>query len=195
MSTDWVVNDETYGSSNLMSPGDTLWLPLTFEQIATASEFAGGTDAQAHFEDSPKYALRVRGQLLVRLTEVWSDTSNQFGDFYARIVRNRMDPVTQEPGLPTSTFYTLDNAVDANDDFLWQTVEQFTNVTGWFATGGASGPGMTIQVDSKVNRRLDVPEQLWLVMEWISNPFSGTAPPRLQVDPYLRTLLSDGRRA
>lgn len=195
MATDWVVNSFTYGNLVVMAPDDTVWLPLTFEQVTTPPESAAGVDPHAHFEDSVKYSLRVRGQLIIRLRETYSDANSQFSNFFARVVRNRMDPITQEPGLPAGTFYNLDNEADANDDFLWQKIEHFTNVTGWLSNNGSnSGCGKLMEVDVQVKRRLRVPEQLWLVLAYFPAPDTLTTPPAITVAPYLRTLLSTSPR-
>jgi len=100
-----------------------------------------------------------------------------------------MDPSTQEPGLPAGTFYDLTNALDANDDFVWQDLDEMINITGWISQGNTSSAQLKMTVDARANRRLDPPDQLWLVLH--SDLILGSSFPVLFATPFLRTLLSD----
>ncbi len=192
MATDWVVNENTYGNGLLLSSEDVVWLPLTFEQQNTQAESVADTEPWAHFSPAPMYTIAVRGKLVVWADQAYSESANQTGILIARIVRNRMDPLTQEPGLPASTFYLLDSALDANDDYLWQEMSTFINVATWLNGPNSGGHVQNIDVSVKVGRRLDPPEQLWLVLHYAS--YETTDPPRCAIIPFLRTLVSDGKK-
>lgn len=191
MATDWVVNDASYGTNWEMSPGDITWIPLTHQQVPTAAE-QGNATPWAHFEPAPSYAMSVRGQISIMMSGLFSDLSDQAGHFLMRIVRNRMDPVTNEPGLPAGSFYSLSDHRDANDDFLWQKMESWNSLTSWISQGNSPNPQYITDVECKVKRRLDPPDQLWLVMEYRNLTVADS--PRIDVIPYLRTLIADGPR-
>ncbi len=193
MATDWVVNEHTYGNGVLLSAEDVLWLPLTFEQQNTQPETVADTEPWAHFSPAPMYTTAVRGTIVCWADQAFSETSNQTGLLIARIVRNRMDPLTQEPGLPASSFYLLDSPLDANDDYLWQDMSTFINVATWLDRSNAASNVQNIKVEVKVGRRLDPPEQLWLVLHYAQ--YEATDAPRCACIPFLRTLVSDGKRS
>lgn len=188
MATDWVVNADTYGDTTDLSVNEIAWLPLTHQQVPTTIE-QGNTEQWAHFEAAPSYTLRVRGHITIQLGSVFSDLADQGGQLIARVVRNRMDPVTNEPGLPAGSTYLLDDARDANDDYLWQDIVQWWSVTSWVSTGNSPALAYIMPVDVKVTRRLDPPDQLWLVMHYV--PLTPSDAPRLEIVPYLRTLVAD----
>lgn len=140
------------------------------------------------------YAKAVRGQIHIAMRDNYSDVQTETMLLTFRITKTNMDPLTQEPFLPQTAFYTLDNPVDANDEFLWQKQIIAYNGSGWFSTARRTdGPTWTIDVDWRGTRKLEPLEQLWLVQDY--SQFAGIGEidgiGRITTVPYLRTLLSE----
>jgi len=183
---DWVVHPDAYGTAfDFAGPG-MAFVPMT---LWLASEGADLPLAPGLFESAS--ALTVER---VRIF-IWTIIRNR-GDadrvwqFAARLrvgEQDVADPLVSLPVIPPS--YDIDEPVWANEDLLWEH-RQLYNTYGPFVSQPAP-IAEPIVADVRSRRRLELPDQLQLVLSWNhSGTISPAEPTELSCYVWARTLLS-----
>jgi len=186
---DWVQNVQCYGTFNptTMLLSDQVFIPLTFQGVPAPGE---NTAPWAHFEDSPLFVKRIIGEVQYVLDE--APDSSYAVELHLRITKLKTDPVTQTPFLPVGAFYSLNQARDANDEFLWEEKVNFwATSSGFFDPTHKSPTYGKVKIDTKVGRKLEGLENIWLIAQYsLWDGGQSLDPGRLRIEPYLRTLLA-----
>jgi len=175
MPVDWVVNEQSYGSTGDVSNNTLSAIPLTLplwtldnSSFPSATQWGGKAFPE---QDQGQLALRVRGHIRVVPT-TWA-----LGSEYRvmmRIVVKPYDFATELPSLDGN--YALFSSTFANEQFNWQKL-----VNNQFGLGEAHE---VVYVDVKMRQRIKHDEALWLIIE---NQTGFTS--EVRFSPYLRTLM------
>lgn len=154
MVLDWVVNDDTYSTSNItIGNTQTAALPLVYPRYVLQEVTAWNSPGSYAFPDAGRQFVKAVRGVVVTLPSSWAVGSTF--RMMMRIVKKPMDFITGE-AIVDST-YSLFNAGHANERFVWQHLknEYYNFGNAWEHT----------RIHATVNQWLEPEEGLYLIME------------------------------
>lgn len=214
-SGDWVIQPETWTEPRsdptdvyYINTGEVFVAPLT---VSGDWYNTAGDQMERYREmEQSEVAVATRGDIWLHwvpqpegtwLTALAQSVSSVC---IARITRWKNDSQDQNDTL-LPTVFSLREAAEANDPYVWQQMRHFTNVRVYdpvtVTSSVVNGPSLVqhIPVNARYKRKLEGQDNMVVMVEWgvfhltqawdMAQPYTTPTEWRLAITPYLRTFI------